>query len=56
MAGTIIDMIKIKQLLQLKKAGVSNRKIVRDQKMITMTMIQKIESKSQLPSYRRVKK
>lgn len=33
MAGTIIDMSRIKQLLQLKKAGVSNRQIARDLKM-----------------------
>ena len=30
MAGTIIDMSKIKQLLQLKRAGTSNRQIARD--------------------------
>lgn len=33
MAGTIIDMSKIKQLLHLKKAGVSNRQIAKDLKM-----------------------
>ena len=33
MAGTIIDMSKIKQLLQLKKAGISNRQIAKDLKM-----------------------
>ena len=33
MAGTIIDMSKIKQLLYLKKAGVSNRQIAKDLKM-----------------------
>ena len=30
MAGNIIDMSKIKQLLQLKKSGLSNRQIVKD--------------------------
>lgn len=30
MAGTIIDMSKIKQPLQLKRAGISNRQIARD--------------------------
>lgn len=33
MAGTIIDMSKIKQLLHLKKAGVSNSQIAKDLKM-----------------------
>ena len=33
MAGTIIDMSKIKQLLHLKKASVSNRQIAKDHKM-----------------------
>lgn len=33
MAGTIIDMSKIKQLLHLKKAGISNRQIAKDLKM-----------------------
>ena len=33
MAGTIIDMSKIKQFLQLKKSGVSNRQIARDLQM-----------------------
>lgn len=33
MAGTIIDMSKIKQLLHLKKVGVSNRQIAKDLKM-----------------------
>ena len=33
MAGTIIDMSKIKQLLHLKKAGVSNRQIAKDLRM-----------------------
>lgn len=33
MAGTIIDMSKIKQLLQLKKSGVTNRQIAKDLKM-----------------------
>lgn len=33
MAGTIIDMSKIKQLLHLKKAGVSNMQIAKDLKM-----------------------
>ena len=33
MAGTIIDMSKIKQLLHLKKAGVSNRQIAKDLKI-----------------------
>lgn len=33
MAGTIIEMSKIKQLLHLKKAGVSNRQIAKDLKM-----------------------
>ena len=32
MAGTIIDMSKIKQLLHLKKAGVSNRQIAKNLK------------------------
>ena len=30
MAGNIIDMSMIKQLLQLKKSGLSNRQIVKD--------------------------
>lgn len=33
MAETIIDMSKIKQLLHLKKAGVSNKQIAKDLKM-----------------------
>lgn len=33
MAGTIIDMSKIKQLLHLKKADVPNRQIAKDLKM-----------------------
>lgn len=33
MAGTIIDMSKIKQLLQLKKAGASNRQIAKSLQM-----------------------
>lgn len=36
MAGTIIDMSKIKQLLYLKKAGVSNRQIAKDLKMLVL--------------------
>ena len=33
MAGNIIDMSKIKQLLQLKKSGLSNRQIAKDLKI-----------------------
>ena len=39
MAGTIIDMSKIKQLLHLKKAGVSNRQIAKDLKWPSITGI-----------------
>lgn len=33
MVGTIIDMSKIKELLQLKKVGISNRQIAKELKM-----------------------
>ena len=33
MAGSIIDMSKIKQLLQLKKSGLSNRQIAKELKI-----------------------
>ena len=38
MAGTIIDMSKIKQLLQLKRAGTSNRQIARDLLKLSLTV------------------
>lgn len=39
MARTIIDMSKIRQLLQLKKAGASSRQIARDLKMSMVKVI-----------------
>ena len=42
MAGTIIDMSKIKQLLQLKKAGISNRQIAKELDVSRQVIVQDI--------------
>lgn len=53
MAGNIIDMSKIKQLLQLKKSGLSNRQIAKDLKISRDKTNEYVRMATGFPGYRR---